>query len=94
MDINQNLVDELVDAIISLQSREYEKEVYKNNIAFSKNGFVVSYNSTKNTADVQSADMTYKNIKNLTSTALTVGQKVKIFYNNKNLSDAYIGITF
>lgn len=101
--IDSSLIDELVDVIYQRIEEKFNKQLNAANVEFSyegivknpinitdSNGNVISTTS----ADVELAFNTLTSLPNLSGSILIDGDKVKIFYNKSNMSNAYIGVKF
>lgn len=103
MNIDSKLLDELVDIIYQRIEEKFSKQLNSANVEFSYEGIVrnpvqttdSSGNVTGTTsADVELAFNTLSSLPNLSGSTLYDGNKVKIFYDKSNMSNAYIGVKF
>lgn len=95
IETSDNLMDELVDIIYKKIEDKFSKAINQSNVEFCSEGIVKSFDSKTNTAIVSLSFGDTDSIQNLTGqTTLKVGDKVKIFYNNRSMSGAYIGVKF
>ena len=94
MRIDENLINELVEIIYKKIEDKFSKNINNTNVEFCSEGIVTSVDSTANTATVSLAFVTTDTLPNLSGNNLQVGDKVRIFYNKRNMSDAYIGVKF
>lgn len=101
--INSSLLDELVDIIYQRIEEKFNKQLNSANVEFSYEGIVRNPVQTTDSsgnvigttsADVELAFNTLTSLPNLSGSILAEGNKVKIFYNKSNMSNAYIGVKF
>lgn len=93
MSVDDKLLDDLANALIKLQLKGFTSELNKANVERYRNGIVTDINDD-GTATVELAFCTLENVPNFSGSTLNSNQKVKIFYNNKNMADCYIGAAF
>ena len=93
MIVDVNLMNGLVDSILKIQKKNISNELNNTNIEFYREGFVKTINQD-GTVNVQLANILLENLQNLSGMSLNINQKVKVFYNNKNMSGCYIGTAF
>lgn len=94
MEISDTLINEFVDIIYSKIEERFIKNINRTNVEFCSEGVVKSVNSTSNTAVVTLGFGDTDSLQNLSGETLAVGNKVKVFYNNKSMGGAYIGVKF
>lgn len=103
MNIDNTLLNELVDVIYQRIEEKFSKQLNAANVEFSYEGVVRNPVNTTDSngnitattsADVELAFNTLTSLPNLSGKILSDGNKVKIFYNKSNMSNAYIGVKF
>lgn len=98
MEINESVINELVDVIYERIEQKFAKQLNTSNVEFCKYGIIKEINTSNNTANVEinfSESGFIPNNTGLTlGTSLVVGDKVKVFYDNNNMKNLYIGQKF
>lgn len=90
--VDERNLDNLIDLIYKRIYEKILKELNSLNIEFCAEGIVQTV--LGDNAEVSLSFGTTDSIQNLTGETLSVGDKVKVFYNNTNMSGAYIGVKF
>ena len=103
MSHNKHIKPELVDIIYQRIEEKFSKQLNSANVEFSYEGIVRNPVQVKDSndnitgttsADVELAFNTLSSLPNLSGSTLYDGNKVKIFYDKSNMSNAYIGVKF
>lgn len=93
---DERLMDALVNEIINRIKREFKKEINDTNVEFCSTGVIRTGSDTANgkSATVEFGFGTVDGIINLTGETLKKNDRVKVFYNKRNMEGAYIGLKF
>ena len=96
IEIDEDLMKELASAILGLSDRRTNKAMNTANTEFYSDGLVTEINATTSptSAKVSLSFTETDFIPNLTGKGLEEGNKVRVFYNTKSFTDAYIGVNF
>lgn len=96
--IDKEVLDGFVNAIVKRIKDEIAEELNLANIEFCATGIVAHNNGIPNgqNGSVKFAfdDTPINDIPNLTGVDLKYHDKVKVFYNKRNMEGAYIGVKF
>lgn len=90
---DSQLIDELVEVICKKIDERFKKNLNMSNVEFCKDGIVRSELDVPNGAytDVEMSGYTYS-LMNKSGQILTNGSTVRVFYDNENMKNAYIGL--
>lgn len=94
MEIDDTIMNDFINALYNLNKKTISTELNKTNVEFYAEGIVKSVNDINDKATVTTAFDDIENVPNLSGIKLSQGQKVKLFYNNRNMSGCYIGAAF
>ena len=92
---DKNLIQQFISELYKYANKNYDRNFSKSNIERFRFGIVQSANNDKKTAVVEFtcySENTVENLKNLSGEDLSVGDTVKVFYDNNNMKNAYIGL--
>lgn len=93
-EIKEELLNQLVEVIYKRIEERIISQIYKANVELNAEGIVKEISSNNKSAIIETAFARTDHIPNLTGDTLTVNNKVKIFYNRRDMSDAYIGVKY
>lgn len=99
MDIDSELIDLLVEEVYKRIEERIQKGINDSNVELSSYAVVTATNED-GTANVSfgkytkddDVDNSVTNVPNHSGETLAVGDKVKIFYENNNLKNIYVGV--
>ena len=92
IEMDENLLNDLVDVIYGQVKKKMERQLNDSSVEFSTYGVVCGV-GTDGTVNVNMGYNETGFIPNYSGEALSVGDKVKIFYDNFNLKNVYVGLS-
>lgn len=90
---NNISVDTVIDELFEKFKQEMLKYIKKSNIELNATG-VIKYENGALIVDLGNTTIPVDDLPNASGVILSENHKVKVFYNNPDMRDAYIGVAF
>lgn len=100
MNIDSELIDLLVEEVYKRIEEKINKGINDSSVEFSSYAIVTAVNDDSSIASISfgkytkedDVDNSIKKVPNHSGETLAVGDKVKVFYENNNLKNIYVGV--